>query len=206
MDIRTASCPRPGISAPGSKSNAVATQAAQRARHFCSRDFTFRISVTCLRLALGAWRLAHFNHFVRPAWVCEAESGAPRGEPHIWTQINPDSKPENRSYPLNSPNNANRRCLRTEVNHGIRIQGRRTGRKPAGERRAHYEAIAELRNLATRFLRDQSGPHLDNGEVRLERVAGMLKQLPPKSARESMAGSRCCEGGAGTAGASCPWS
>ena len=47
-----------------------------------------------------------------------------------------------------------------------------------GERRVHYEAVAELRNLATRFLRDQIVPHLDNGQTRLERIAGMVKQLP----------------------------
>src|SRR5436190_23572761 len=28
-----------------------------------------------------------------------------------------------------------------------------------GDRRAHYEAVAELRNLVTRFLRDQIVPH-----------------------------------------------
>ncbi len=49
----------------------------------------------------------------------------------------------------------------------------------AGERRTHYEAVAELRNLATRFLRDQIVPHLDNGQARLERIAGMVKHLPP---------------------------
>jgi DNA-binding transcriptional regulator GbsR (MarR family) len=48
----------------------------------------------------------------------------------------------------------------------------------AGERRAHYEAVAELRNLATRFLRDQIVPHLDDGQARLERIAAMVKQLP----------------------------
>ena len=48
----------------------------------------------------------------------------------------------------------------------------------AGERRVHYEAVAELRNLATRFLRDQIVPHLDNGQARLERIARMVKQLP----------------------------
>jgi DNA-binding transcriptional regulator GbsR (MarR family) len=49
----------------------------------------------------------------------------------------------------------------------------------AGDRRVHYEAVAELRNLATRFLRDQIVPHLDSGQVRLERIAGMIKQLSP---------------------------
>ena len=48
----------------------------------------------------------------------------------------------------------------------------------AGDRRVHYEAVAELRNLATRFLRDQIVPHLDNGQARLERIAGMIGQLP----------------------------
>ena len=48
----------------------------------------------------------------------------------------------------------------------------------AGERRTHYEAVAELRNLATRFLRDQVVPHLDNGQARLERIASMLRQMP----------------------------
>jgi hypothetical protein len=48
----------------------------------------------------------------------------------------------------------------------------------AGERRVHYEAVAELRNLVTRFLRDQIVPHLDHGQTRLERIATMVKQLP----------------------------
>jgi len=47
----------------------------------------------------------------------------------------------------------------------------------AGDRRAHYEAVAELRNPATRFLHDQIVPHLDNGQARLERIAGMVRQL-----------------------------
>ena len=48
----------------------------------------------------------------------------------------------------------------------------------AGDRRAHYEAVAELRNLAARFLRDQIVPHLDNGQARLDKIAAMVKQLP----------------------------
>src|SRR6266568_4875887 len=47
-----------------------------------------------------------------------------------------------------------------------------------GDRRVHYEAVAELRNLLTRFLRDQIVPHLENGHARLTRIAGMVKQLP----------------------------
>src|SRR5260370_26161865 len=45
----------------------------------------------------------------------------------------------------------------------------------AGDRRVHYEAVAELRNLATRFLREQIVPHLDNSQPRLTRVAGRGK-------------------------------
>jgi DNA-binding transcriptional regulator GbsR (MarR family) len=48
----------------------------------------------------------------------------------------------------------------------------------AGDRRVHYEAVAELRNLATRFLRDQIIPQLDTGLKRIEDIAGMLKQMP----------------------------
>jgi len=47
-----------------------------------------------------------------------------------------------------------------------------------GDRRAHYEAVAELRNLLTRFLRDQIVPHLESGQARLERIAMMVRQLP----------------------------
>src|SRR5260370_15723763 len=47
-----------------------------------------------------------------------------------------------------------------------------------GDRRVHYEAVAELRNLATRFLRDQVVPQLDNAQARLERIAGLLKEAP----------------------------
>ena len=48
-----------------------------------------------------------------------------------------------------------------------------------GDRRVHYEAVAELRNLITRFLKDQIVPHIELGQQRLERIAGALKQLPP---------------------------
>jgi DNA-binding transcriptional regulator GbsR (MarR family) len=48
----------------------------------------------------------------------------------------------------------------------------------AGDRRTHYEAVAELRNLAGRFLRDHVVPHLDNGLGRLDRISGLVNQLP----------------------------
>ena len=48
----------------------------------------------------------------------------------------------------------------------------------AGDRRVHYEAVAELRNLTTRFLREQIVPHLESGHNRLERIAALVKQMP----------------------------
>jgi DNA-binding transcriptional regulator GbsR (MarR family) len=47
-----------------------------------------------------------------------------------------------------------------------------------GDRRVHYEAVAELRHLASRFLRDQIVPHLDSSLYRLEHIAKLVKQLP----------------------------
>jgi len=49
-----------------------------------------------------------------------------------------------------------------------------------GDRRLHYEAVAELRHLTARFIRDQILPYLNNGLSRLEQIHGMLNQLPPK--------------------------
>jgi DNA-binding transcriptional regulator GbsR (MarR family) len=49
----------------------------------------------------------------------------------------------------------------------------------AGDRRAHYEAVAQLRNLASRFLRKQILPHLAEGEARLERITAAMDSLPP---------------------------
>jgi DNA-binding transcriptional regulator GbsR (MarR family) len=46
-----------------------------------------------------------------------------------------------------------------------------------GDRRTHYEAVAELRRLAGRFLRDQLGPQLTGGEARLERLARVTEEL-----------------------------
>jgi len=48
----------------------------------------------------------------------------------------------------------------------------------AGDRRVHYEAVAELRNLARRFLRKQIVPYLADGEARLDRIAAHLETLP----------------------------
>ncbi len=47
----------------------------------------------------------------------------------------------------------------------------------AGERRTHYEAVAELRKLAGRFLRQQILTHFADSENRLQRLAGQTHQL-----------------------------
>jgi hypothetical protein len=47
-----------------------------------------------------------------------------------------------------------------------------------GDRRVHYEAVAELRNLAGRFLREKIEPHLGEGEERLNRLSQMLAEVP----------------------------
>src|SRR5271155_3104645 len=41
----------------------------------------------------------------------------------------------------------------------------------AGERRTHYEAVAELRNLAGRFLRQQILTHFSDSETRMNHIA-----------------------------------
>ena len=47
----------------------------------------------------------------------------------------------------------------------------------AGERRTHYEVVAELRNLAGRFLRQQILTHFEDSGTRLERIADQVKNL-----------------------------
>jgi HTH-type transcriptional regulator, glycine betaine synthesis regulator len=46
------------------------------------------------------------------------------------------------------------------------------------DRRMHFEAVAELRNLVVRFLRDQLVPNLDTSLSRLDRITGLVKALP----------------------------
>jgi len=47
----------------------------------------------------------------------------------------------------------------------------------AGERRTHYEAVAELRNLAGRFLSQQILSHFKDSGARLDRLAGQAQKL-----------------------------
>jgi DNA-binding transcriptional regulator GbsR (MarR family) len=46
-----------------------------------------------------------------------------------------------------------------------------------GDRRVHYEAVAELRRLAGRFLRDQLAPRIAGNEKRLEKLTDKLSVL-----------------------------
>jgi DNA-binding transcriptional regulator GbsR (MarR family) len=47
----------------------------------------------------------------------------------------------------------------------------------AGERRSHYEAVAELRKLAGRFLRQQVLSHFEDSEARLEEIVTQSAKL-----------------------------
>lgn len=51
------------------------------------------------------------------------------------------------------------------------------------DRRMHYEAVAELRNLVTRFLQHKFIPHLDTSLARLDRITELTKTLPPEERR-----------------------
>jgi HTH-type transcriptional regulator, glycine betaine synthesis regulator len=48
----------------------------------------------------------------------------------------------------------------------------------AGDRRVHYEAVAELRNLVNRFLRQQVLTYFDDSRDRLERIQAEARALP----------------------------
>ena len=48
---------------------------------------------------------------------------------------------------------------------------------PVEDRRVHYEAVAELRNLASRFLRQQVLANFEDSGVRLDRIAAEAKKL-----------------------------
>jgi DNA-binding transcriptional regulator GbsR (MarR family) len=46
----------------------------------------------------------------------------------------------------------------------------------AGERRTHYEAVAELRNLAGRFLRQQILTHFADSEIQMDRITALAQK------------------------------
>jgi DNA-binding transcriptional regulator GbsR (MarR family) len=76
-------------------------------------------------------------------------------------------------------------CARLEISKGSVSQGLKFLREIGAvkeveieaDRRTHYEAVAELRQLAGRFLRDQIGPRLAGSEARLKRLAAATKEL-----------------------------
>jgi DNA-binding transcriptional regulator GbsR (MarR family) len=47
----------------------------------------------------------------------------------------------------------------------------------ASDRRTHYEAVAELRKLAGRFLHQQVLTHFEDSETRLDRIAAQTQKL-----------------------------
>jgi DNA-binding transcriptional regulator GbsR (MarR family) len=47
-----------------------------------------------------------------------------------------------------------------------------------GDRRLHYEAVAELRTMVIGFVRDQILPQLANAESRISRLAEVVRKLP----------------------------
>jgi DNA-binding transcriptional regulator GbsR (MarR family) len=57
----------------------------------------------------------------------------------------------------------------------------------AGERRTHYEAVAELRNLAGRFLRQQILTHFQGSEARLDRIMAEAQKLSGEKSKHVMA-------------------
>jgi DNA-binding transcriptional regulator GbsR (MarR family) len=57
----------------------------------------------------------------------------------------------------------------------------------AGDRRAHYEAVAELRNLANRFLRQQVLTYFEGSGDRLDRIALEARELPDEKRDHAIA-------------------
>ena len=57
----------------------------------------------------------------------------------------------------------------------------------AGERRTHYEAVAELRRLAGNFLRQQVLSHFEGGnETRLNQIAAAAQKLPGEERKHAL--------------------
>ena len=51
-----------------------------------------------------------------------------------------------------------------------------------GDRRDHFAAEAELRKLASGFLKEQVQPHLHNGQERLDRMMSLAEGVDPADA------------------------
>ncbi len=57
----------------------------------------------------------------------------------------------------------------------------------AGERRTHYEAVAELRNLAGRFLRQQILTHFQDSGARLAHISTEAQKLSEEERKHAVA-------------------
>lgn len=57
----------------------------------------------------------------------------------------------------------------------------------AGDRRVHYEAVAELRNLAGRFVRQQILTKFEDSSARLERIAAEAQKLSGEERKMAVA-------------------
>ena len=57
----------------------------------------------------------------------------------------------------------------------------------AGERRTHYEAVAELRNLAGRFLRQQILTHFQDSGARLNHITAEAQKLSEEERKHAVA-------------------
>ena len=87
-------------------------------------------------------------------------------------------------------------CARLQISKGSVSQGLKFLREIGAvveveikdDRRTHYEAVAELRTLAGRFLRDQIAPQLAGSEERLARLEDVMDDLPAE--QRTHAGSR----------------
>ena len=54
------------------------------------------------------------------------------------------------------------------------------------QRRTHYEAVTELRNLAGSFLRQQISTHLSDSGTRLERISEQAQSLTGEAQKHAV--------------------
>lgn len=77
-------------------------------------------------------------------------------------------------------------CERLQISKGSASQGLKFLREIGAvrvleirdDRRTHYEAVAELRRLAGKFLRDQIAPQVAGSDERLARLEDVIGKLP----------------------------
>lgn len=84
------------------------------------------------------------------------------------------------------PLNLDELIARLDMSKGSASQGLAVLRKTGaikmvyvpGDRRMHYEAVAELRKLVGRYFQDLIAPQLESGRERLDRISELASQLP----------------------------